>query len=332
MQTRTANETRQQLDELPVVDVHTHLGRNWQAGNLAQIVSYHWLEVELKRAAGGPFEANPQENPEDYIRQVLPHFPAIRNTSNHYACMRMLHDLYGLEGRTLTPENWEAVDRAVRERAADPSWVRRVTDRAGVKKVLAMPGNVPEPPERFVPYAYGEPYLDVHSPRLLRELAGEDNEQATGPGQLRDQIQTRIRRTVEEQHIRALHVWPRGSWEYEPVGDDRIGEVLAGCCREKELSARQENALQSFCADAAADAAGRHGLVVQIFHGSADYADCGHSSHWNPGFIRAFARHVARHPGVRYDLFLGTRIPGHEAVSIARSHPNLMVRDRKSVV
>jgi hypothetical protein len=41
--------------------------------------------------------------------------------------------------------------------------------------------------------------------------------------------------------------------------------------------------------------------------------------------VRGLARHVAQHTGVRYDLFLGTRIPGHEAVSIARRHPNLMV-------
>ena len=325
MHRETAGTIRKQLDEIPVVDVHTHLGRNWQARHLADIVSYHWLEVELTRAAGGPFEADPQEDPEGYIREVLPHFPAVRNTSNHYACMHMLTDLYGLKDRTLTEGNWGAVDEAIREKAGDRSWVEEVTNRARIKKVMALPQNVPEPRQRFVPYAYGERFFDIHSPGDIEKLADEHKPVAGDSEQLRGQIQSDIRRTVREQDINALHVWPRESWEYVPTDEDDVEAVLACCSHGQDLSPPRQNQLQSFCADVAADEAARHGLVVQIFHGSADHADSGHASSWHPAFIRSFARHVVRHPDVRYDLFLGTRIPDHETVSVARRHPNLMV-------
>jgi hypothetical protein len=68
--------------------------------------------------------------------------------------------------------------------------------------------------------------------------------------------------------------------------------------------------------------------VIQLFHGMGVHGPPGRgacSSDWDPGFLRSLAGHFARHPGARYDLFLGTRIPGHEAASLARVHHNVMV-------
>ena len=72
------------MDDMRVADVHTHFPTRGlrQARTLADIVSYHWLATELTRAAEREFEASPHRDPEAYLREVVPHFEAIRNTSN----------------------------------------------------------------------------------------------------------------------------------------------------------------------------------------------------------------------------------------------------------
>ena len=106
---------RASMDSMSVADVHTHLGSFGlrQARNLADIVSYHWLAVELARAAGRKFQSDPRADPIGCVREVLPYFPDVRNTVNHYTFMGILRVLYGITDRTLTEENWECADDMV---------------------------------------------------------------------------------------------------------------------------------------------------------------------------------------------------------------------------
>ena len=91
-----------------MIDIHTHLGGEGirQAQTLADIVSYHWVHLELVRAGADISNLNITANPNEYLNTIIPFFPAIKNTSNHWCLMKMLKDLYGFKERTLNFDNW----------------------------------------------------------------------------------------------------------------------------------------------------------------------------------------------------------------------------------
>jgi hypothetical protein len=316
------------MDQMPAADVHSHLGtgRVRQARTLADIVSYHWLSVELARAKRTRIEADPVGDPGGYVREVLPFFPAIRNTVNHYAFMGMLRDLYGIEDRTLTPANWERADAAVRQHAGDAGWIKSVLDRARVERItVCIQDGMPDSSSRYVPYVYGEFLFAPTSLNAIRAIAGEGNELPQTPDELAAAIGKRVDQLVADQQIRALHVWYRGTWSYAPPEPAKVAELLQRVLAGGTLSQQEEDVLVSYGADAMSAAAGRHRLVVQLFHGSIAYTRAGVTSYWNPEFLRSLTRHFHDHPDTLFDLFLSTRIPSHEAAAIARVYPNLMV-------
>ncbi|MFP4027440.1 MAG: hypothetical protein ACLFWL_06600 [Candidatus Brocadiia bacterium] len=319
---------RTRLDQMEISDVHTHLGGGGlrQARSLADIISYHWLQWELVRAAGEKPDNSPVENPTHYIREILPYFPAIRNTSNHYAFVGILRDLYGFEDNTLTRDNWEAIDDEVRANANDPDWIATVLDRAQIERVLVnWKDGMPDETERYVPYHYGEPLYAACSIQRFRNIVGEDEEIPKSADELRVAINRKVRWLREKQNCEALHVWPRGSWNYTPPAPRSVDNTIQAVRSGRRLQPDKLNELMSFSADASAEAAAEYDMVIQLFHGSIDYSGAAQATYYNPDFLRSLTRHFDDHPDTRFDLFLGTAVPSHEAANLARFYPNLSV-------
>ena len=328
---------RSELDRMPIVDVHSHLGtgRLWQARNLADILSYHWVQVELARAAGHRLNWDPQD-PEGFIRQALPFVPLIRNTVNHYALMGILRDLYGLTDRMLTAKNWRAVDAAVRAHSEEPDWFNRVLRRAGMAKVgVCYREGQPNAEVDFIPYEYGEPLYAVDSVGCLRQAVGPDAALPQTPDELHVAISSRIDMLARDQHVRALHICPYPSdrypgWSFRPQDATRVQAALKRLLREEILTPEERRTLISFSAEATSAAAGKHRMVLQMFHGSMWHTsentnEPSNLSYWDPDFLQTHTLLFARYPDTIYDLFLGTRIPSHEAAVLARAYFNVLV-------
>lgn len=327
---------RFELDRMPIVDVHSHLGAHglWQARHLADILSYHWVQVELARAAGHTFPRDP--DPNDYVQQALPFIPAIRNTVNHYALMGILRDLYGLADRTLTADNWRAVDEAVRAHHQDTAWFGHVLDRAGIARIaVAYNEGKPNPEAPFIPYENGEYLYAVDRVAYLHKIVGQDAALPQTPEELQAAIASRIDGLARDQHIRALHVCPYPSdrypgWSFRPGDASQVQVALQRLLRNEALSPQERRQLISFSAEAASGAAGKHRLVIQMFHGSMWHTDentnePSNISYWDPEFLQTHTQLFARYPDTIYDLFLGTRIPSHEAAVLARAYFNVLV-------
>lgn len=353
-------EIREGLDELRVIDIHSHLGSRgiWQARDLAHLVSYHWLSVELARAKGGQIEADPTEAPDDYMSEAVPHFPAIRNTVNHYALMAMLRDLYGLQDRTLTEDNWRDVDARVREAAADPDRFVKVLDRCNIDRVFVGYDAPRSPNEasgshnggvrwkeghseggdkagsrkkcrRCVPYGYGEPMFAFEHPSQAGAILGKGAEPPETLDELAEGIGKHIEYLAKERKVRALHNWVRGTWVYrDDVAPEEAAAIYGRVIAREEVPQEERDRLMSFTADVTAEEAGKEGMTIQIFHGMIAYTrgrgvPC--MVHFNPQFIPALTKHFWRHGRTRYDLFYGTRTASHELASLARVYPNVSV-------
>jgi glucuronate isomerase len=84
----------EEISEIPVVDIHTHLNhRKLRANDLSDIILYHYIATELA-ASGMPREILNVEDPQERIRKCLPFLKNIRNTSTFWALKQILSNLF----------------------------------------------------------------------------------------------------------------------------------------------------------------------------------------------------------------------------------------------
>jgi len=321
------------IAEVPVVDIHTHLGTGgmWQAGDLTDILFYHWIGAELRNAgcpddvcAPGRAQDDAKSlEPAERVRRALPYCSDIRNTSNYWAFAGIMRDLYGVKGG-LNESNWKRAFDAVAERAADPSWELEVLKRAKIEKAAIERSYTPRDSSAYFNYVNAESLYGVGlgKPEDLRTLVGRRVESAVD-------LYAALRKAVAElssRHgIRALHVWLPATWRYTAIEEPEIDRLLYFWTTGQTLSDYERNCLASFSADIMASEAGKLGIVVQLFHGSAAYGRGMQVGTWHPEYLRTLIHHIGKHPETKFDLFLATRNASHEATSMARMHTNLMV-------
>lgn len=126
------------LDEVPLLDAHTHLdAAHLSARGLDDVLLYHMVVSDLS-SAGCPSRGRLSEEPSreearGRVAEAIPFVPEIRNTSGYWGLRLILRDLYGLE----PPEDedgWWRIDAAIRERSGDDSWPREILARAGIRR------------------------------------------------------------------------------------------------------------------------------------------------------------------------------------------------------
>lgn len=140
-ETKLELELLEALNEIPILDVHSHLvGGKLGARGLHDVLLYHMAVSELY-ASGCPSGARLTQYPgwpdtaeaHARIEEALPYLPQVRNTSISWGVRGILKDLYGVEA-PITSDNWRAVDAQIRERADDRAWHREIVRRAGIVK------------------------------------------------------------------------------------------------------------------------------------------------------------------------------------------------------
>ncbi len=321
-------EVREIVDDTPAIDVHSHLGTNgmWQARDLTDILHYHWLGMELRTAGCAQEVIHGREmDPRERVERTLPFMPAVRNTVNHWAFAGILRDLYGFEGDTLRADNWEQVSEQVGAKATDEGWIGTVLEKAKIEQVCVHYGGQPRDPSPFFHYEYGEPLYGVGlrgGIDAVERLTGMPISDADG---LDSALTGQVQRLVQEHGVRCFHVWMPSSWRYREVSHKRGTDLIGWLKQGQDLTEETHNQLASFSADIMAREAGKHGLPVQLFHGSVAYGDGPQTAVWEPEWLRRLVGHIARNADTRFDLFLATRNAGHEATILARMYPNLIV-------
>jgi len=331
--TRPFVSLRQELDAMPAIDIHTHLGSGGyrQAQSLAHLASYHWLHTELVRAGSTATPAEGLEAPEAYMEKAAPYFAAIINTSNHYCFRRMLHDLYGFEEPMITPRNWRALDATVRAHSQDAAWITTVLDHANIRKLtVTIYEGAPDASDRYWLYEYGEflcyPFTKRESTRFTGPLAVPPTSCAA--------LRKAVAQTLDQLHVtrrvRTLHLWLRDTWSFTERPEAELDGLMRRAAAGEKVSIPEQDALMSVGLDTVTREAGRLGIPLQLFHGMVNYVGDGLDrrslgTYWNPDFLRRLPILFDRYPDTRFDLFLATRLASQEAASIARMYRNVAV-------
>ena len=86
-----------ELIDIPVVDIHTHLNPlQLKSNNLSEIVLYHYITTELV-TSGMPQEILNIKDPNERVKRSLPFLKNIKNTSTFWALKRILSNLFNFE-------------------------------------------------------------------------------------------------------------------------------------------------------------------------------------------------------------------------------------------
>lgn len=131
-------EFYQKVAEIPAFDCHTHIDASHPvARGLHDVLLYHMVISDLY-SAGCPDGSRLSEDPSEEearsrILQAIDYLPAIENTSCYFALRIILRDLFDWD-EPVTRENWEILDRRIREYAKRPNRVQEVMAKANIIK------------------------------------------------------------------------------------------------------------------------------------------------------------------------------------------------------
>ncbi|HVX12685.1 MAG TPA: glucuronate isomerase [Pirellulales bacterium] len=144
-----------ELDELVLIDPHTHINPHAPAARtLADILGYHYY-TELAHSAGLPKEAiegagmaaQPPE-PREKVRRLVAALGPLENTIQYSWLIEMVQKLLHIDAERLTPDNCEAVYDAAEAQMSSPDWAEQVLARSRLEAVF-LTNDFDDPLEGF---------------------------------------------------------------------------------------------------------------------------------------------------------------------------------------
>jgi hypothetical protein len=329
----------------PIVDPHTHL-RSAQpnAPDLAALMSYHWLQTEL-RAVGMPVaDLDPGLPPDERVRRALPYLKAMRNTAMSWCFRRILRDLYGLTDPDLDASNYRGILDLVAASVRDPDWPRHVLrDRCRIETVVTSLGNAGPDPNTTrlgVPVRY---MLDVHylfCPGVATDLTPFFAGRTTRSAYYEALAQVLGDRPATTEHLgRLLFDWldrtvtgpVRFSNTFLPIEQRfappelaRADAALGRAAGSRGLDDADIEALVRFVTWTVLAWHHEHRKAFQIAVG-AEYFICDGKSipRFDPTWTSAMARAFHAFPGARFDLMMASDPMVQDICVLARQFPNI---------
>ena len=350
MQTKELLTTLEEgLAITPLLDVHTHVDAgHLSARGLHDILLYHMGISDLV-SAGCPNRARLSTDPDETetegrLIEALPYVPYVRNTSIFWGVRIILRDLYGWS-EPLTVENWRQVDALIRERSQDPSWPRQILKKAGIHRVCTelwrgrdgsagdvlqyslewafftrAQWDVNDIPVYELERAWNQAGLGAPLPVTM----GEDRPQVERPIRTVDDVRSAIAHYVARiPYAKVLSTAQHMSTDihYLDVDDAEMAKALG---RRERATPEDRNVYASYILEAFLTELERHtDEIVYQFSIGAEPLPFETGSKLRQDTIFQLATIVARHPRLRFQVFLSSEHANQSLCTLARELPNL---------
>lgn len=144
------NRIFQQLDQLVLIDPHTHINAlDPSSHTLADILGYHYY-TELAHSAGMPKEKIEEEgiSPKEKVGRLIENLGPITNTIQYSWFIEMAQKLLDFDGDTIDTNNWEAFYDAAEEKMSADSWTDTVFSKSRLEGVF-LTNDFDDPLEGF---------------------------------------------------------------------------------------------------------------------------------------------------------------------------------------
>jgi glucuronate isomerase len=340
-----AQRIEQMIDATPIVDPHTHLRCDQPAApDLASLMSYHWVQTELRAVGMPPADLDPALPVDERVRRSIPYLKRMRNTAMAWCLYRIFHDLYGFDAPHVTEANYrELIDKVART-GHDPTWAPRILrERCNIQTVVTSLGNRSADPAR-IPENFRF-MLDAHylfCPGVATDLTpfftawsqkGEYYEALSVVFGERPATLERLARLMRDWLDRTVTGPVRFTNTFIPIeqrfefpDSSHVQRVLAQAAAGIALSHADIDALVRFVTWELLAWHHDNRKAVQIAVG-AEYFICDGKS--IPRFQETWTSEMARafhHFGhARFDLMMASDVLTHETAVLARQFPNIYV-------
>ncbi len=127
-----------ELDKLVLIDPHTHINPLKPASEtLADILGYHYY-TELAHSAGVPRERieEPGLSPKEKVGRIFEGISRIDNTVQWSWMFELSRRLFGFQGESIDPSNWEPLYDLALTKMAQPDWAEQVLKQSNIEAVF----------------------------------------------------------------------------------------------------------------------------------------------------------------------------------------------------
>jgi glucuronate isomerase len=337
------------LAEIPLLDIHTHLDASHLAARgLHDILLYHMLISDLV-SAGCPSRERLSEDPSDAeaiarLEEAIPYLPHVQNTSIFWGVRIILRDLYGWT-EPITLQNWRTLDARIRERSNDANWPREMFKRAGVRRAgtelwRRHDGAYDDILQYALEWAFFARAQWGVNDIPLYELERAWNQSEPGAplpvtmGEGRPALARTIQ-TLEDVQAAIQHYVARIPYgkilstaqhistdiHFVSVNDEDMAEALI---RRQEATPAERDIYASYILEAFLTELEKHAdEIVYQFSFGAEPLPFETGSKLRQDTIFEVAAIIARHPRVRFQVFLSSQHANQSLCTLARELPNV---------
>ncbi len=331
------------IERTPIIDPHTHLRCDQpQAPDLASLMSYHWLQTELRSVGMPAADLDPALPVDERVRRSLPYLKRMRNTAMAWCFYRILQDLFDFSEPELDESNYRAVVDRVEATGRDPKWSRHVLrERCNIRAVVTSLGNRSDDPARNPDDVFY--MLDAHylfCPGVATDLTpffpgrttkAEYVEGLTAILGATPGSATQLDRGLRDWLDRTVTGRVKFSNTYIPI-EQRFGApdaaavdaALAEAGRGRPLSEAQIDDLVRAVTWSTLGWHDDHRKAFQIAVG-AEYFICDGKSipRFQPDWTSEMARTFHHFGNARFDLMMASDVLTHEVAVLMRQFPNV---------
>jgi len=256
---KTRMEWREAVCDLPVFDTHTHMNNPnvpIAAQNVWDIVHYFWFQQELWSLG---YPTDPMALDEDErIERFVDVFGKARNTAWALMIREAFRRLYDVE--LTDAASIRQADEAVRAKAADPDWPRRVIDRLNIKRITVNHEKCADFPD-LPGVGAAVPLLPNYKQHMQAIMEADDQREAG------EQAEAAVRQTIADfaaRGLRGMRVNPTG---FDRRSPEAIAEAVARETAGLPKKGASEIDAHIFLIHAIFRALSEHQMFAQLFLG-----------------------------------------------------------------
>jgi len=243
------NRVIEELDRIPIIDVHSHLDiARPQANDIGDILFYHFLRREFSSAGGDDGFLVSDRPLEERMAYYLKYLHLIKGTSTYWCVKKILRDLYGLD-EDLNESNWRDVNGQIMGTRDDSSWPEALlTKRLGIQKCYCCINDVGDRQnEVIIRRPFLLPHLEAFSfgPNYIESLmafVGKDDalpeDLGSALGKFDKLITSNLRRG-----IRSFGSAIDEDLVIIPAEDEKAEQIYRDLYHSKEISVLDKNIL-----------------------------------------------------------------------------------------
>jgi glucuronate isomerase len=321
------------VDTIPMIDIHSHIDSTHpHAKDPRDIIFYHYIATEL-RSAGMPPQAISANIPlEKAMKNALPYFPRVKNTSTHWCLMNMLRELYGFNHEEINKENWNELMEAIyrgAERKDRYKWI--LTEKAKIKKTFLTFRYEEEIPQYDQELFIGALRLDPLISQLEKKSV-QNLEKATDTfiASIDDFVNSLNLLFKKFSSCVAATVSLQPEDTFTRPDKPEVEKPFKKLLNESHLTPKERQTLASYSFYQILGFAQKAGLVFQIMLGAKkpvpgaappDYAITGFETETVSSLCPLFHEFS----DLKFDVFTASPILSHQLAVVAKNYPNVYV-------